>query len=548
MKTLVLPTLLLSAATAWAQTPLQQAAKLTDNERFEQATTAIRAILAAEPNNGEAWFLLGENYYYNDKLDSAALAYRRGTTVNPLMPLNAVGTGKVLQGQGKTAEAQAAFDAAIANAVDKKTRMPKPMQASVYREAAEGLVYGEVKDPAKSVTYADQAIALNASDAEAYIVRGDALFEQNPRDLSEPMAMYKKAADLEGTNAKPIARRGLVYYRAKNFDASVAEYDNAVRIDPGFAPAYSGRAEAYYFKRDFAKATADYDKYLELNKGNESARVRYAQFLFLVEKYRESLDLITELEAAGVKNNVLARLKGYNMVELNDTTNAMATMEAYLAEQPEDQLISSDLQYYGRAIALLGNDSLAGEKLLGAAAMKNADPELYLEAAKHFYKAKMYARAAQAYRSKVTHGKAEVNDWYYLGDAANRAKMFGLADSAWAKYVEYQPGIYQGYLGRARANVGLDSTRTTWQAKPFFEDVLRKLGPEEITKSPLVAEEAYFYLGFHHFYGTKDMGAAKCWFEKVVALNAGSSSTKTANDMVKGEALKDVRATSCELQ
>jgi tetratricopeptide (TPR) repeat protein len=547
MKTVLASIALLAPAGIMAQTPLQQAAKLTDNERFEHATAAIKAVLAAEPNNGEAWFLLGENYYYNDKLDSARMAYSRGAEVNPLMPLNAVGLGKVLQAQGRTDEARAAFEAAIANAIDKKTKMPKPMQASVYREAAEGLVYGDVKDPAKAVTYADAAIALNPADAEAYIVRGDALFEMNPRDLSEPMAMYKKAADLSGNNAKPIARRGLVYYRAKNFDASVAEYDNAIRIDPDFAPAYSGRAEAYYFKRDFAKATADYDKYLELNKGNESARVRYAQFLFLVENFSESLALINELEAAGVKNNVLARLKGYNMVELKDTVNALPTIEAYMAARSEDELISSDMQYYARAIALLGNDSLAAEKLLAAARMKNADPELYTEAAKLFYKARMYSNAAEAYLGKVTHGKAEVNDWYYLGDAANRGKLFSLADSAWAKYTQYQPNIYQGYLGRARANVGLDSTRTTWQARPYFEEVLRKMTPEDIAKSPMVAEEAYFYLGFYHFYGTKDMPAAKCWFEKVVALNAGTSSTKTANDMVKGEALKDVRATPCEL-
>lgn len=547
MKNMLASITLLATVGTMAQTPLQQAAKLTDNERFEQATAAIKAVLAAEPTNGEAWFLLGENYYYNDKLDSALLAYRRGADVNPLMPLNAVGVGKVLQAQGKTAEAQAAFDAAIANATDKKVRMPKPMQASVYREAAEGLVYGDVKDPAKAVAYTDAAITLNPNDPEVYIVRGDALFEQNPRDLSEPMAMYKKAADLSGTNAKPIARRGFVYYRAKNFDASLAEYDNAIRIDPNFAPAYSGRAEAYYFKRDFAKATADYDKYLELNKGNESARVRYAQFLFLVEKYSESLALINELEAAGVKNKVLARLKGYNLVELKDTVNAVPALEAYMATQKEEDLISSDLQYYGKAIAQLGNDSLAGEKMLAAARMKNADPALFTEAAGFFQKAKMYEMAAEAYQGKVASAKVDVNDWYYLGSLANRAKRFSVADSAWARYATYQPNIYQPYLGRARANVGMDPDKTTWQAKPFYEEVLRKMKPEEIAKSPADAEEAYFYLAFYHYTVTKDLGVAKCFFEKVKLVNAGTGNTKIANDMLLTKELKDVVPATCEV-
>lgn len=546
--TLLASTLLATTITAFGQTPLENAAKLIDNERFEQATSAIKAVLATEPTNGEAWFLLGENYYHNGKLDSAMAAYERGASVNPLMPLNAVGVGKVMQAQGKTNEARTAFEAAITKATDKASKTPKPVQASVYREAAEGLVHGEHTDPATALMYIDKAIALNANDPEAYIVKGDALFEQNPREATEPMANYKKAADLKGTSAKPIAKKAFMYYRAKNFDASISEYDNAIAIDPAYAPAYRGRAEAYYFKRDFAKATADYDKYLELNKGNESARVRYAQFLFLVEKYPGSLDLINELEAAGVKNNVLQRLKGYNLVEMKDTANAVTAMEAYLKAQPEDELISSDLQYYGRAIALLGNDSLAGEKLLGAARMKNADPELFMEAGSYFQKARMFDKATEAYQGKVNSAKVGVNDWYYLGAAAYKAKEYALSDSAWAKYITYQPNIYQGYLGRARANVGLDPDKTTWQAKPFYEEVVKHMKPEDITKSPTDAEEAYFYLAFYHYTVPEDKGQARCWFEKVKEVNAGTGNTKIANDMLLTKELKDVKATPCELQ
>ncbi|MBP6310763.1 MAG: tetratricopeptide repeat protein [Flavobacteriales bacterium] len=548
MRNLIIATALVAPTfAANAQTPLDLASKLTDNERFEQATSTIMAVLATEPTNGDAWFRLGENYYYNDKLDSAKYAYSRGVAVNPLMPLNAVGVAKVLQAQGKTAEARTAFDAAIANAIDKKNKMAKTMQAEVYREAAEGLTYGDVKDPATAVAFIEKSIELNPADPEAYIVKGDALFEQNPREASEPMANYKKSADLQRTSAKPVAKKAFMYYRAKNFDASITEYDNAIAIDPAYAPAYRGRAEAYYFKRDFAKATADYNQYLELNKGNESARVRYAQFLFLVEKYQESLDLISKLEEGGVQNKVLTRLKAYNYVELKDSINAMPAIEAYMKALPEDELIPSDLQYYGRAISMLGNDSLAGEKLMAAAQMKNADPQLFMEAGAMFNKAKMYERATQAYKGKTMSGKVEVNDYYYLGSTAQRAQEYAIADSAWAKYVTYQPDIYQGYMGRARANVGLDPDKTTWQAKPFYEDVIRKMKPEEATKSPNDVEEANFFLAFY-YYTAGDLPQAKCYFQKVSDIEAGTNNTKIAMDMLLTKDLKDVQAIPCELQ
>lgn len=299
--------------------------------------------------------------------------------------------------------------------------------------------------------------------------------------------------------------------------------------------------------RKYDLATADYDKYLELNKGDKDAMVRYAQFLFLVKKYQESLTMIQQLEGSGVKNIVLTRIKGYDMVELGDTVNAVPTLESYFAEQPQEKVLSTDLQYYGRAIALLGNDSLAGEKLMAAAAMLKADPELYSEAGSFFQKARMFDKATLAYQAKVNSPKVVTNDWYYLGGAANKAKQFTVADEAWTKYAEKQPNIYQGYLGRARANVGMDPDKKTWQARPFYEDVIRKMKPEDVTKARVDAEEAYFYLGFYHFYSTKDLASAKCWFEKVKALNAGTNNTKVSNDMLLSKELKDVKAATCEI-
>ena len=123
-------------------------------------------------------------------------------------------------------------------------------------------------------------------------------------------------------------------------------------------------------------ATADYAKYLELNKGNVSARVRYAKFLYLVGKYVDSMEEITDLQGAGVKDRTLKRIEGYNLVEMNDYANAVDKLDAYFEMQPAEQVIPSDLEYYGRALSGMGNDSLAAEKMLKAARMSKADPDL----------------------------------------------------------------------------------------------------------------------------------------------------------------------------
>ncbi|MBP6698657.1 MAG: hypothetical protein KA175_13640, partial [Flavobacteriales bacterium] len=171
--------------------------------------------------------------------------------------------------------------------------------------------------------------------------------------------------------------------------------------------------------------------------------------------------------------------------------------------------------------------------------------DLYTEAAAMFRKAKLYDMEVRTYQEKMAAGGVKLNDYYYLGSAANKAKMYGTADSAWTVYIEKQPNLFQGYLGRARANVGMDPDKVTWQAKPFYEEVVRKMKPEEQAKYKVELEEAYFYLGFYYFSSAKDKGTAKCWFEKLKELNAGTSNTKTGNDMLLN--LKDEGTKDCTL-
>ncbi|MDX9750510.1 MAG: tetratricopeptide repeat protein [Flavobacteriales bacterium] len=533
------------AGTARAQS-LDQAVALTRNEQFAKAGAMFRVLLANDPRNGAIWYHYGEHFLDSDRADSAAIAYRKGVELHTLHPLPHVGQGKLAQGRGDAAAAQAHFQKALEAADNKLNKFDKKTKALVHREIAAGYAFGDTPDLAKALEQVDRAIALDPADAEAHIVKGDILLARNPSDATAPLAEYRRAMDLSTLPVRGTARRALMYHKGANYEAAITEYTKAIALDPAYAPAYRGRAESYFRVRKYAEATADYDTYLELNRGDQSARVRYAQFLYLVQDYPASLKLIEELQAEGVENNTLARLKGYSLVELKDTANALPALEAYLAAQPADALISSDLQYYGRAVALLGNDSLAGEKLFAAAAMPTADPDLYMGAGSYFTKARMLDRAVEAYQAKVHSAKVAVNDWYYLGSVAQRAKQFAVAENAWAQYVEKQPNIHQGYMGRARAHVGLDSTRTAWTAVPWYEEVVRKMKPEDIAKSPADAEEAYFYLGFYHFTVTKGLPAAKCWFERVKAVNAGTANTKNANDMLLTKELKDVRASACE--
>ncbi len=559
----------LSCAALGSFAQLPEAIKLTEREQFEKAASAFKAIVQAAPNSGEAWFYMGENYFANDRPDSAALAFRKGIEVNPSYPLNYAGWGKVLRDEGKDADAQAQFDKATETALLKTNKFSKQQIAAAYREVAEGLLAGDHPDHDAALALLQKAIDLYPKDAEAYILKGDALFDRNPRDGSAPLENYKKAMELEPLSARPVARKAFMYYRAKNFPVSVEEYTNAIALDPGYAPAYRGRAEAWFKDRNFDKATADMKKYLELNAGNISARVRNAQFLFLVGQYDESLKEIQALEQEGVKNMTLKRLKAFDLAEKGEFQAADSALQLYFAEQPKAKVISVDHEYQGKILQGLAKelaaapdagmatsaryDSLAGEQYMAAAGMDPSKDYLYVEAAKAYTDAKAYGKAVSAMRAKVKGPKPEVNDWYYLGAMANRAKMYQTADSAWAMYTTKQPNIYQGYLYRARSQAGMDTAEAkSWTAKPFYEEVIRKMKPEEKETQKADLEEAYNYMGLYYLYNQSgvDRAKAKCWFLKVSALNAGTSITQQVNNVfLKMKELKDVTpAETCDLE
>lgn len=551
-KFLTLVLLSTSAITAGAQT-LTDAIKLTDKEQFEKATSAFKKIVMAEPQNGEAWFYFGENYWESGRTDSAEVCYRQGNGVGGKFPLNKVGLGKALWSQGKKDEAQQMFTQAVSDATDKANKLPKPLQATTYREVAEAMSQGQGKDPIKAQEFIARSIELDPKNPETYVLKGDVLFDLNPRDGSSPLENYKTAINLDALNAKPVTRKAFMYYRAKNNPAAIEEYTNAITIDGSFAPAYSGRAEAYVKVGDFVKAEADMAKYLELNTGNQSARVRYAQFLFLVGKYKESLDLINTLEGQGVKNIVLKRLQGYDFVEMKDSVNAKPTLDAYFAEQPEDKRIAADYEYYGKSLQLLRQDSAAGENMLKGARMDKTKDYLFTDAAKAFAKAKAYDKAIGAMREKIANSsKPETNDYYYLGDVALKGKRWATADSAWATYTERNPNAYQGFKFRARAQAGTDTLAIesrTWAAKPYYDQVLVKMKPEEKDKYKADLEETLNYMGLFFLYNkeARDLPKSRCYFEKVKTLNAGTSITKQVNEvMLLTKELKDVAPGMCD--
>jgi len=518
---------------------LQDAIKLSESEQFEKASEAYVSLIQREPTNGDNYFFYGENYFKEEiidssfkavDLDSARFLYQKGMSKNPGNPINYVGLGKVLWYEGKPADAKKQFyDAVQIISPTNKTASFTPHQkAMVYMKIAECYTKAKNKDLQEAINLLNKALKEEPNNPEIYIFIGDATLEQNPGDASQAISQYKKAYDLDKKSCKALLRIGQLYNRARNLPEAIKNYDQAIAVDPNFAPAFREKAEVYYRGKQYDPAITNYKKYLDLNSGSISAKVRYASFLFLSKKYTEAIASIQDIQKQNTSVIFLYRLLAYSYFEIGNCTDGLTAIDQFFLKATPKKILASDYEYNGKLLSKCGKDSLAIEKLKMAIQQDTSKSELNGDLGKALLKMKKYPEAINTFNRKIKSGKGvDANDYYSLGLAYYYSKQCGKADSAFLQIIVLRPDILTGYLYRAKANTCLDPDSKKGLAKPFYEDFLAKIKPEELDKNKNGAIEAYEYLGYY-FMLQKDYAKAKCMYTKLKEVDPNNAKAKKA--------------------
>ncbi|HLP14090.1 MAG TPA: tetratricopeptide repeat protein [Flavobacteriales bacterium] len=530
--------LVLMAGKCQAQsTALMQPIKMTDNEQFEKATSVFKTLVAKDPANAETWFYFGENLFAAEKRDSAEVLYKKGIEVNPKMPLNHIGLAKIYRVRDKNSEAQASLDAAWNLFNEKGVKIKDEMKVRAYVEGAEAWLEGTSKNPSKSLELVAKALALDENNVAAYIVKGDALFESNKLNATDPINAYKKAAELDPKSAKATARIGFMYYRAKQFDRSITNYNAAMGIEPNYAPAYRGRGDANVLNGKIEEGLKDYAKYLEMNKGSISARISYAGILFVAKKYAESLNEITEIEkvSGGTEPRVM-RLKGYDLYELGKCAEALEIMNKFMEVCPKDKITPTDYEYLSRIHGKCGSEEKRDENIEKAIMMDHANKLGLIDEIIAIYKEKKnYAKQVEWFKKRRAAGSKDVNDYFFMGQAAYNIDSCKIVEYAWTEYSKEMPDYAPAYYYVGWGQDCLDKLDVkTWVAKTAYETFVAKVKPEEVAKMNKKLAEAYFFLARYYYYSDKkDVGMSRCYLDKVITLNASEQWNAAAAELMK---------------
>src|SRR5215216_6104856 len=169
-----------------AQT-VQEGVNHLNAQRYQSAKAAFDKLIAANPNNIEANYWLGQTYIKMRDTAAAIAQYQKLIAANGNAPLALAGIGQAELMQGKTAEARQHFETAISLSRGKKGNDPLVLTAigRANTDAKSG-------DIAYAIQKLNEATQIAPTNVDAFLALGNA-YRKIPGSGSQAATAYLKS-------------------------------------------------------------------------------------------------------------------------------------------------------------------------------------------------------------------------------------------------------------------------------------------------------------------------------------------------------------------
>ncbi|MEO7524648.1 MAG: tetratricopeptide repeat protein, partial [Ferruginibacter sp.] len=314
--------MVLFANTIFAQS-IDDGKKFMYYERYKSAKDVFQKLLAANPNNDEAAYWMGQALISpDDRTDKdvaeAKTLYQAKLSANPNSALLMAGIGHIELIEGKKQDARNHFEAAISLSQGKSIPV---LNAIGFANGNPDQKNGDAAYAIEKLKQATQIKKFNDPDVEVNL--GDAY--RKFADGGNAILSYQAALAIDPRYARANYRIGKVYQTQGGGQEPIfmKYYNDAIAQDPNYAPVY-GNLYNYYYNTNVPKSAEYLEKWLA-NSDDEPkacyyrASIKYAQALF-----NEAITKADECIAAGGSNPYpnLFGLKAYAYDKLKDSANA----------------------------------------------------------------------------------------------------------------------------------------------------------------------------------------------------------------------------------
>jgi tetratricopeptide (TPR) repeat protein len=142
--------------------------------------------------------------------------------------------------------------------------------------------------PAPTVTPISTPVPTAGGDPEAFFTSGYLSYAK--QDYDESINEYTEAIRLKADYAEAYNNRGLAYDHNNQYDKAISDYSEAIRLDPKDARYYNNRGFAYDDNKKFDEAIGDYGNAILLDPNYTLAYINRGVSYFHAKQYNKAID------------------------------------------------------------------------------------------------------------------------------------------------------------------------------------------------------------------------------------------------------------------
>lgn len=231
---------------------------------FEEALQLANEVIAAEPQNFEAWLIKADCLQKQEEIQSSILAYNTAEKLNSQSALLAINYGSALISARQYKRALEKLEQAIK--LD-----PTNAAAHYYAGNATYFLYKHNQ----ALRFYEKAVELNPKYKEAYYMMAATYAEQ--QKYGEALGFYEKTLTLDPDLAEARYNMAVIYFANQEYEAADKLFGTLTEV-PNVAAAdyYFYRAETSYYSGRREAACEDYKKSMEL--GDADAAEIYRKY------------------------------------------------------------------------------------------------------------------------------------------------------------------------------------------------------------------------------------------------------------------------------
>jgi tetratricopeptide (TPR) repeat protein/peroxiredoxin len=225
---------------------------------FQQAAVSFEQVIAAKPDNADAYYNLGTLNLRMKNYDQARQNLEQTLKLRPNYPEAWNNLGMMAAQQGRPDEAIQDFQQSLTQ---------RPNYATAYLNL--GNVYRRQKLFDKAQESLTRALALQPDDPETNFSLGMMYAQQS--QMQPALDYLQRAVELRPNYAEAINNMGIVFVRQEDYSKAEEQFKSGIRVAPRFDQSYLNLARLYAMRGEKENAKAVLRELLRVEPDNAAA-------------------------------------------------------------------------------------------------------------------------------------------------------------------------------------------------------------------------------------------------------------------------------------